>query len=77
MLGMAVWQRGEPQIVVPYGCFGGGPSWPVIQLNAIRLHAKAIALISVALLAAEIALRVLRCIRHERAREGKTHTSTL
>ncbi|MFV8598499.1 hypothetical protein [Ralstonia pseudosolanacearum] len=70
MLGMAVWQWGEPQIVVPYGCFGGGPGWPDIQLNAIRLHAKAIALISVTLLVAEVSLRVLLCIRHERARKA-------
>lgn len=71
MLGMAVWQWGAPQIVVPYGCFGGGPTWPVIQLNALRLHAEAIALISVALLVAEVSLHVLINTRYDRARKGR------
>ncbi|NKF95681.1 hypothetical protein GO290_02770 [Ralstonia solanacearum] len=71
MFCMAVWQWGEPQIVARYGCFGGGPSWPEIQLNAIRLHATAIALCSAALLAAEFAVRVLLDIRYERARKQR------
>ena len=71
MFCMAVWQWGEPQIVVPYGCFGGGPGWPEIQLNAIRRHATAIALCSAALLVAEFATRVLLDIRYERAHKQR------
>ena len=65
--GMPVWQWGEPPVQWSYGCFGGGPTWFDIQTNWIRLHAKAIALISVMLLVGEFALREVLSIRYERA----------
>ena len=70
VFGMAAWQWGEPPIPPTYGCFSG-PSLFDLQFNAVRLHAKPIALSTVTLLVGEFALQVWLDIRYERARKRR------
>lgn len=70
VFGMAAWEWGEPVQALTYGCFSG-PSWLEVQLREFQLHAKAIAVGSGVLLAAEFALQLLINFRDARTDKAR------